>query len=157
MIRQLAYTFLTTSIMLITATWTVAGEQTVCPVMEGNPIDKQIFLDYQGKRVYFCCASCKAQFLKDPEKYIVKLPQFTPHVAHSEGIHAGHVHSNGHFSTANFIVPLGISTFVLMIATFLAGFFMKKSRKILFPWHRRLGVLTLLMAVSHVISVILAH
>ncbi|MFA5293248.1 MAG: YHS domain-containing protein [Phycisphaerae bacterium] len=50
-------------------------EQTMCPVMEG-PIDKDIFVEYQGKKVYFCCAQCKGEFEKDPEKYIAKLPQF---------------------------------------------------------------------------------
>ena len=43
--------------------------QKTCPVM-GNPIDKNIFVDYNGKRVYFCCAGCIATFNKDPEKYL---------------------------------------------------------------------------------------
>ncbi len=51
-------------------------EQTTCPVMEGNPIDKNVFVMYKGKKVYFCCESCKAKFEADPEKYISKLPQF---------------------------------------------------------------------------------
>ena len=51
-------------------------EQTTCPVMEGNPIDKNVFVEYKGKKVYFCCDDCKAVFEKDPEKYISKLPQF---------------------------------------------------------------------------------
>ncbi len=52
-----------------------ATEQTVCPVM-GGPINKDIFTEYKGKKVYFCMESCKAAFEKDPEKYIAKLPQF---------------------------------------------------------------------------------
>ena len=51
-------------------------EQTTCPVMDGNPINKKVFVEYKGKKVYFCCADCKAVFEKDPEKYIAKLPQF---------------------------------------------------------------------------------
>ena len=51
-------------------------EQTTCPIMDGNKIDKNIFVEYKGKKVYFCCAACKAAFEKDPEKYIAKLPQF---------------------------------------------------------------------------------
>jgi len=51
-------------------------EQTICPVMAGNPIDKNVFVEYQGKKVYFCCDDCKAKFNADPEKYIAKLPQF---------------------------------------------------------------------------------
>jgi YHS domain-containing protein len=50
--------------------------QTTCPVMVGNPIDKNVFVMYQGKKVYFCCPECKAKFNADPEKYLDKLPQF---------------------------------------------------------------------------------
>jgi len=53
----------------------VAAEQTICPVMKG-PINKEIFAEYKGKKVYFCCADCKATFEKDPEKYVKDLPQF---------------------------------------------------------------------------------
>jgi membrane fusion protein, copper/silver efflux system len=51
-------------------------EQTTCPVMAGNKIDKNVFVEYKGKKVYFCCADCKAKFLAEPEKYAAKLPQF---------------------------------------------------------------------------------
>jgi YHS domain-containing protein len=51
-------------------------EQTMCPVMDGNKIDKNVFVEYQGKKVYFCCTQCKAAFEKEPEKYLAKLPQF---------------------------------------------------------------------------------
>jgi YHS domain-containing protein len=51
----------------------MAGQpQTTCPVMD-EPINKKSFVDYQGKRVYFCCNMCPATFLKDPEKYMKKL------------------------------------------------------------------------------------
>ena len=52
-----------------------AGEQTMCPVM-GGPINKEVFTEYKGKKVYFCCSACIDTFNKDPEKYISKLPQF---------------------------------------------------------------------------------
>lgn len=59
-----------------TATTAMASmEQTICPVMAG-PINKEIFTEYKGKKVYFCCAGCKEEFEKEPEKYIAKLPQF---------------------------------------------------------------------------------
>jgi len=51
------------------------AEQTICPVM-GNPINKDVFVEYQGKKVYFCCPACKPEFEKDPAKYVAKLPQF---------------------------------------------------------------------------------
>jgi YHS domain-containing protein len=46
--------------------------QTVCPVM-GGKIDKAVYVDYEGERIYFCCSSCKDEFLKEPEKYMKKI------------------------------------------------------------------------------------
>jgi YHS domain-containing protein len=46
--------------------------QTVCPVLGGN-INKQVYAEYQGKRIYFCCSGCITEFQKDPEKYIKKM------------------------------------------------------------------------------------
>ncbi|MBP7049499.1 MAG: YHS domain-containing protein [Phycisphaerae bacterium] len=57
---------------------TVAIEQKTCPVMEGNPINPDIFVEYKGKKVYFCCKGCPEKFLANPEKYLAKLPQFKP-------------------------------------------------------------------------------
>ncbi len=44
----------------------------------GNPIDKSVFTEYKGKKVYFCCPACIEEFNKDPDKYIAQLPQFKP-------------------------------------------------------------------------------
>jgi YHS domain-containing protein len=54
---------------------TVTAEQTTCPVM-GGAIDKTLFVEYKGKKVYFCCKGCPETFLANPEKYLAKLPQF---------------------------------------------------------------------------------
>lgn len=43
--------------------------QTKCPVLGGS-VNKRVYSDYQGKRVYFCCPPCIREFQKDPEKYI---------------------------------------------------------------------------------------
>ena len=48
--------------------------QAVCPVL-GNKINKNIYADYQGKRVYFCCSGCVAPFKKNPEKYLKKMEE----------------------------------------------------------------------------------
>lgn len=48
--------------------------QTTCPVM-GGKIDKNVFLDYQGKRIYFCCTGCIDDFKKNPEQYLKKLEE----------------------------------------------------------------------------------
>jgi YHS domain-containing protein len=47
--------------------------QTFCPVMWGNPINRNVFSDYGGKRVYFCCTECQAKFKDSPQLYIKKL------------------------------------------------------------------------------------
>jgi YHS domain-containing protein len=46
--------------------------QTDCPVM-GGEINKEIFVDHEGKRIYFCCQSCVDTFKKDPAAYMKKL------------------------------------------------------------------------------------
>ncbi len=47
--------------------------QTICPV-GGMDIDKEVFADYQGVRVYFCCpGKCPKEFMKDPDKYIKEM------------------------------------------------------------------------------------
>jgi YHS domain-containing protein len=48
--------------------------QTTCPVLGGN-INKQVYADYKGKRIYFCCEGCDKEFKKDPEKYLKKLQE----------------------------------------------------------------------------------
>ena len=57
------------------ATAVVVTEQETCPIM-GNPINPALFVEYEGKKVYFCCAGCPEKFLEDPETYVAKLPQF---------------------------------------------------------------------------------
>ena len=46
--------------------------QTRCPVL-GEPIqNKDVYTDYKGYRIYFCCAACKSTFEASPEKYMKK-------------------------------------------------------------------------------------
>ena len=56
---------------------TVSGEQATCPIMKGNPINKNIFTEYNGKKVYFCCEMCIDKFKAEPEQYVSQLPQFS--------------------------------------------------------------------------------
>lgn len=53
-----------------------AGENThdqkTCPVM-GGKINTDVYADYEGKRVYFCCEACIGTFKQDPAKYVKKL------------------------------------------------------------------------------------
>ena len=48
--------------------------QTVCPVM-GGEIDKEVYTDHGGKRIFFCCEACLETFKKDPETYLKKMEE----------------------------------------------------------------------------------
>ena len=52
----------------------VKKAQTECPIM-GNKINKNLFVDAQGKRIYVCCGGCIAKIKADPEKYIKELEE----------------------------------------------------------------------------------
>jgi YHS domain-containing protein len=75
--------------------------QSVCPIM-GNPINKEVFADHDGKRVYFCCAECIPKFNEDPAGFIAKMEKDgitlakTPEADHDKGHahddHPGHDH-----------------------------------------------------------------
>lgn len=47
-------------------------KQTVCPVM-GGAVNTNLFVDFEGKRIYVCCKGCLPEVRKDPAKYIAKL------------------------------------------------------------------------------------
>jgi YHS domain-containing protein len=72
----------TASAVLVAPHSAHARAQTTCPVMGGN-INKDIFADYQGKRIYFCCQGCDTEFNKNPEKYLKMLEEqgVTPEAA----------------------------------------------------------------------------
>ena len=80
---------------LLTGT-ALAKAQTTCPIM-GGKINKEVYADHDGKRVYFCCAGCIEPFKKNPEKHIKKLEgdgvvlDKTP-VASKKTGHEGHNH-----------------------------------------------------------------
>lgn len=61
-----------------------AVAQTLCPV-SGDPIDKSVFIDYQGRRIYFCCEMCPDKFTADPAKYLAILDGEQP--APTSGMH----------------------------------------------------------------------
>ena len=50
-----------------------AGSQTTCPMMKGNPIDKKVFVDHKGKRIYFCCTDCTKIFTADTAALMKKM------------------------------------------------------------------------------------
>ncbi|VGO15568.1 Cation efflux system protein CusB [Pontiella desulfatans] len=46
--------------------------QTHCPVM-GNPVNKEVYVDHEGLRIYFCCPGCDSTFKEDPGKYLKQM------------------------------------------------------------------------------------
>ena len=48
--------------------------QKLCPIM-GNPIDPKLFVEHEGRKVYFCCPPCMDKFKADPAKYLPKLDE----------------------------------------------------------------------------------
>jgi Cu(I)/Ag(I) efflux system membrane fusion protein len=54
-------------------TSTDSTTQVLCPVM-GNPIQEDVFIEYKGVKVHFCCWGCDKKFKAEPEKYIPNLP-----------------------------------------------------------------------------------
>jgi len=50
----------------------VDANNKLCPV-SGKPVSGKDFVVYNGKKYGLCCPICKAEFLKDPAKYIAKL------------------------------------------------------------------------------------
>jgi YHS domain-containing protein len=71
---MLAITFFVTGYVLAEGDAAKSKPQTTCPVM-GGKINKEIYTDYEGKRVYFCCKGCIGEFKKDPAKHIKKLEE----------------------------------------------------------------------------------
>jgi YHS domain-containing protein len=63
------------SAFLIAASAMMA-DVTTCPVSgeKLGGMGAPVSIDYQGKKVAFCCDSCIAKFQKDPSKYLAKLP-----------------------------------------------------------------------------------
>lgn len=130
--------------------------QTECPVMVGNKIDPNIYVDYEGKRVFFCCNTCKSAFIEEPAKYLHRLPQF----ASSDLAHNDHDLNTlpGFESILNrMIVPMGITTLSLIIVTVFLSVFRRLNLRFMMKWHKRIGIATLLSGAIHAILVQIAH
>ena len=142
-----------------------AGEeqiiQTQCPVMTANKIIPSFSTNYQGKKVYFCCNSCKTAFEKNPQKYLHLLPQFVGVGEVADGEHAGHEHGHDErnkrsFSASDMIMPMGVLTLSLVAVTVCLGFFRKVNPNLL-KWHKRIGPTALLVGAVHAILVLMSH
>ena len=124
---------------------------TYCPVMPDMQTNPEIFTDYKDKRVYFCCNNCKAAFGRDPEKYLDRLPQFGGTLARTD-------HDHEHrLELGRLIKPMGIITLSLLVLTAAGRLFRKKVPKFLAKWHKRLGIITLVSALTHATLVLIAY
>jgi YHS domain-containing protein len=47
--------------------------QTTCPVSGKELEEKSVYADYEGRRIYFCCEKCWAEFDAKPTAYLAKL------------------------------------------------------------------------------------
>jgi YHS domain-containing protein len=52
----------------------VGKTQVACPVQHGK-INKDLYVDYKGQRIYFCCPECIPIFKKNPEAYLKRMEQ----------------------------------------------------------------------------------
>ena len=66
--------------------------QATCPVND-KPIDRSVYEDISGFRIYFCSTGCGETFKRDPNKYAGK--QMQAGVAFDLAPHAGHGHGPG--------------------------------------------------------------
>ena len=55
------------------------------------------------------------------------------------------------------IIPLGVATFVSIVTTLTLGLKMARNRAAIFPWHRRMAISTMLLALCHATLVIIFH
>ncbi len=60
--------------LLICFTLVSAKEQSQCPVSEGGmKLNKSLFVDKDGKRIYYCCEGCRGPIEKNFDEYVKKI------------------------------------------------------------------------------------
>ncbi|HAL92632.1 MAG TPA: hypothetical protein DCM68_06375 [Verrucomicrobia bacterium] len=59
--------------MAATVAFAEGKPQTTCPVMKGNPVNKSLYVDAEGYRIYVCCGGCVGAVKADPAKYIAQM------------------------------------------------------------------------------------
>ncbi len=51
------------------------GKPQTVDVVSGKPIDRGVYADYNGERIYFCCADSRNQFQKNDQVYLRKIKE----------------------------------------------------------------------------------
>lgn len=75
--------YLTTTPPITPVAMAESGNQQRCPVM-GFEINRELYTDYMGQRVYFCCPICPPEFKQTPDKHMTRMreqgiiPESTP-------------------------------------------------------------------------------
>ncbi|MEW6050300.1 MAG: hypothetical protein AB1644_04465 [Candidatus Zixiibacteriota bacterium] len=68
--------------------------QKTCPVSGEALEDKDVFTDFEGRRIYFCCKKCQKKFAENPQEYLKAMDapakEKTPAEDHSGHDHSGH-------------------------------------------------------------------
>ena len=92
-----------------------------CPVMVGEPVDPELYVDYKGKRVYVCCEGCIEDFKADPESYLHLLPQFADDREAGEEADEKAEHAIGalHPALVHFPIALSMAAALAAILSFL--------------------------------------
>lgn len=83
-----------------------------CPVTTSELAEKQFFVDYKGKRIYFCCNKCKRYFLVGPDCYLSNLvtsgaDSLTSGSSHDQGDGNAHNHARDHGESSTAVSILG--------------------------------------------------
>jgi len=60
------------AMMLATVALAADKPQTKCPI-QGEEINKKLFVDVKGYRIYMCCKGCTAKIKADPDKAIATI------------------------------------------------------------------------------------
>jgi uncharacterized membrane protein/YHS domain-containing protein len=77
-----------------------------CPVTTDEKAEADIWLDFEGRRIYFCCKGCRKDFLANPGEFLGNLPPPAPVVATSEHPEQ-HDHTRDHHAASSPIRLLG--------------------------------------------------
>jgi YHS domain-containing protein len=68
--------------------------QKTCPVSGEALEDKDVFTDFEGRRIYLCCKKCQKKFAENPQAYLKAMDapakDKTSTEDHSENDHSGH-------------------------------------------------------------------
>lgn len=41
----------------------------MCPVLMDEKVDPEVFVEYEGRRLYLCCQKCQRKFVANPQRY----------------------------------------------------------------------------------------